>query len=212
MVPIFPLPNTVVFPGMQVPLHVFEARYKRLVKLCLEEDEPRFAIALARDREVIRDGRVPFYPIGTFVRIVELAENPDGTYALLGYGEERCRLEPASEELVPEPDGSVRPLYLAEEAPWTLERGDPNLERLAAWDALEAFRLYAKTFFAFDALSKIDEALPEDLVLQASFICANIRVPSDSRQVLLEAPTLSARFRLAQKLMYERLAAHTPQG
>ena len=48
--------------------------------------------------------------------------------------------------------------------------------------------------------------------MQASFVCANIRVPSDSRQVLLEAPSLSARFRLAQKLIYERLAAHTPRG
>jgi Lon protease-like protein len=210
MLPIFPLPSTVVFPGMRVPLYIFEARYRRLVKLCLEQEEPRFVIALARRDGVIREGRTPFYPVGTFVRILQLGENPDGSYALLGYGQERCRLGVAAEEPVSEADGSRRALYFTEDDALPLERGDLNLERVAAWDALEVFREYAKTFFAFDALRQMDEALPEDLVFQASFICANIRVTVDSRQVLLEAPSLTERFQLAQKLMRERLAAHRP--
>ena len=217
MVPIFPLPSTVVFPGMRVPLYVFEARYKRLVRYCLEQDAPRFVMVLAR-----RDGSggpersgLPFYEVGTFIHILELAENPDHTYTLLGYGQERCRLEIADEESVPEPDGGLQPLYFSSPQAWGLVRGDPNLEQIAAWDALEVFRDYARTFYAFDALRQIEDAMPDDLVYQASFICANIRVPVDARQVLLEAPSLTERFGLAQGLMRERLAAHggvRPQG
>ena len=116
----------------------------------------------------------------------------------------------AAEEEVMEQDGTLRRLFFTDEGEWPLSRGDPNLEQVTAWDATEVFRDYAKTFFAFDALRHIDEALPDDLVYQASFICANIRVPVDSRQVLLEAPSLTGRFELAQKLMRERLAAHKP--
>jgi uncharacterized protein len=91
-----------------------------------------------------------------------------------------------------------------------VERGDPNLERVAAWDALEAFRRYARTFFAFDAERQIDENVPDDVLYQASFICANLRLDGDERQALLEAPTLVDRFRLAERLIEERIAAHAP--
>lgn len=210
MVPIFPLPSTVVFPGMRVPLYVFEARYKRLVRFCLELEEPIFAIALSHPDGVIRDGEAPFFKTGSFVRIIELAESPDGSYTLLGYGEGRCRIRVSEREEVADADGSARTLYYSHEEAWPLVRGDPNLERVAAWDALDAFREYAKTFFAFDALRQIEEAMPDDPIYQASFICANLRVPVESRQVLLEAPSLTARLQLAQKLMLERLQAHRP--
>lgn len=193
---------------MTVPLYVFEERYKRLVKLCIEQETRKFVITLSKDESVIRDGQPPFHNVGTFVHILQVAENPDGTYNLLGHGQGRCEIAVVDQEEVKDTDGSLRPLYLTEDSPYSLERGDPNLERVAAWDALDTFRDYAKMFFAFDALKQIEQVLPEDLMYQASFICANIRVPVDSRQVLLEAPSLTGRFQLAQKLMKERLSAH----
>jgi uncharacterized protein len=202
--PLFPLPGTVVFPGMTVPLYIFEERYKKLVSVCLSQERPRFVITLAKADEVIRDEETPFYRVGTVVHILQVSQNPDGTYNLLGHGQERCLVE------VTELDGSSRPLFFSEDNDLALKRDDPNEERLAAWDALETFQKYAKQFFAFQAAQQIEEVMPEDLVYQASFICANIRVPSDSRQVLLEAPSLIARFQLAQKLMLERMAAHEP--
>ena len=107
-------------------------------------------------------------------------------------------------------DGSSRPLYLSDLDEFPLERSDPNLERVAAWDALDAFRNYARTFFAGDSVKQIEEIIPEDLVFQASFICANVRVPIRERQELLKAKSLSDRFALAQKMMLERVAAHKP--
>lgn len=209
-VPIFPLPNTVVFPGMTVPLYVFEERYKLLVKLCLEATVPRFIIALSKPKDVIREGDYPFHAVGSVINVLQASENPDGTFNLLGHGQERCRIAVLEERQVAERDGSSRPLYLAEAIPYPLERGDPNLEMVAAWDAIDTFREYAKVFFAFDALKQIEQVMPDEPLYQASFICANIRIPSDARQKLLEAPSLSARFQLAERLMKERLDAHSP--
>lgn len=206
--PIFPL-DVVAFPGMTVPLYVFEGRYRRLVRVAVASDEPRFVIALGTPRR-LEDDAPPMHAIGTVMRIVRLEERSDGTFELLAHAQERVTVHAELSEQVPEPDGSVRPLYATRYDPLPLQRGDPNEERVAAWDALDAFRRYAATVFAFDAQGQIDANMPEDPLFQASLICANLRVPSASRQVLLEAPSLVARFRLAQKLIDERLAAHAP--
>ncbi len=204
LIPLFPL-NVVVFPGMAVPLFVFEARYKRLVKISLEAEPERFAIVLA-------GGEPPpaVKAVGTFVDILRASMNPDGSYQLLVHGQERCRIDVAHEELVPDVDGSSRPLLHSRSIEWPLTRGDPNEERLLAWDAIDTFRRYARDYFAFEAREKIDSALPDDPVYQASFICANIRVSLENRQRLLEAESLSDRLRLVRTLMVEGMSAHDP--
>lgn len=198
--PLFPLPETVVFPGMTLPLHILEERYKAMVRDLLEEGRHRFVMVLQRPSARISDHVASAYGVGSYVDIVSLGENPDGTYNLLVHGQERCHVKDI--------DAVSHPYLSVPDHPYPLRRSDPNLEQIAAWDALDTFRAYAKKVFAFDALSQIEEALPHDPVHQASFICANIRVPAASRQVLLEAPSLVERFGLAQKLMQERLQAY----
>ncbi len=204
--PLFPLPETVVFPGMTIPLYVFEERYKRLVRICKESEDPRFVIALVRPPGQVSDGSPPaHYPVGTFMKILSIEENPDGTFFLLAHGRERCRIEVCRGEEIPDLDGHRRPLYHIADCPEPIGRDDPNQERVAAWDALETFRVYAERFFPSHAKRQIEDALPEDLLYQASFICANVRLPAESRQVLLEAETLGRRFHLVRQLMLERL-------
>jgi ATP-dependent Lon protease len=207
--PIFPLPNTVVFPGMTVPLYVFEARYRHLVSYCLEQERPRFIIALNK-KDTLLGETLPFYSVGSVVQVVHVSQNLDGTYQLLGHGQERCKIEISSQEDVTEADGSTRPLFFSDNLPWSLERHDPNHERITAWDTLETFRNYANIFFTPQILKQLEGNIPDDLIFQASFICANIRIPSDLRQILLEAPSLLKRFQLSQDMMQERLKAHQP--
>ena len=214
--PLFPLPETVVFPGMTLPLYIFEERYKRMVKDCVENNQQRLVIVLAKNvsatsriGDSLDEVILPVtYDVGTYVDILSVSENPDGTYNILTHGQERCRIELADQLAVTEADGSTSFLYYSEDNPEALERDDPNVERVSAWDTLETFRTYAQTFFAFDALKQIEEALPDDLLYQASFICANLRVPAPERQEMLETPSLVARFESAQQLMQERLEAH----
>lgn len=207
----FPL-DVVAFPGMTVPLHVFEARYKRLVQWVLEADAKRFVIVLTRSGDGIGDGVPPMHRIGTAMDVLQLTEHPDGTFELLAHGQERVAVQVVRSEDVAERDGSTKPLYFSQYREAPLMRDDPNEELVAAWDTLDTFRRYARSVYAVDAQEQIDANLPDDLLYQASFVCANVRVPSASRQVLLEAPSLVVRFQLAQKLMEERIAASTAGG
>jgi uncharacterized protein len=203
--PIFPL-DLVVFPGQSVPLYVFEMRYRRLIEAALALPEPYFLIARAQGGTEAGSMALS----GTIVRIVELAQRPDGTYLLTAHGGERARIHVTRRLDVAEADGSERPLFFADAEAWPLERLDPNLERIAAWDALDAFRRYAAAFLPAEGSGDFDDWIPDDLLHQASFVCANLRLEGPLRQQLLDAPSLLERFRLAQRLIEERLAAHAP--
>lgn len=205
--PLFPLPGLVVFPGMTLPLYIFEPRYRKMVKTCVETDQRRIVIAMALPKGELGDtpDQLNTTRFGTFVDILSVMENADGTSHILAHGQGRCRVELSRSEAVEAPDGSVGHLYYCENLPDPLGRSDPNLEQVAAWDALEVFRAYAKAFFADDAQRQLEEALPDDLLFQASFICANLRVEAGARQALLESPTLLERFTAAQRLMAEQL-------
>jgi ATP-dependent Lon protease len=78
---------------------------------------------------------------------------------------------------------------------------------VAAWDALEAFERYGDAFFAAQAREQAASAMPDDPLYQASFVCANLRLPSEGAQRLLEAPSLTERFRAAREAIDARLAA-----
>lgn len=201
----FPL-SIVVFPGMTVPLHVYEERYKRLVRHANSLDQPRFVIAPPPADVLEDDGSTRPGEVGTIVEVLDASENVDGTYRVLGHGRERCRLRDVREESVSEPGSGERPLWFATVEPWPLERGDPNEERLAAWDALEAFERYGDRYFAAQARAQATEALPGDPLYQASFVCANLRLPTEQAQRLLEAGSLVERFRAAREAIDLRLA------
>ena len=192
---------------MTLPLFIFEERYRKMIRDCVESNQRRVALVLAGPEAQISD--VPelqgIAAVGSFVDILSVMENADGTFNVLTHGQERCRIELGPSENVTAPDGSVSQLHYTEDLPYPLGRDDPNQERLAAWDALEVFRDYARTFFAEGAQAQIEEALPDDLLFQASFICANLRLSASVRQELLEAPSLIARFGVAQRRMEEQL-------
>lgn len=204
--PLFPL-GVVVFPGMTVPLHVFEERYKRLVRevLAQEEEPKRFIIVYEPASRAIRDTAVSVSRYGTLVHVLAAEENHDGTFDLLVHGQERCAVEVDRVVEIAEPTGMTRPLAYSLERPAPLDRDDPNDEAIAAWDAVDTFRTYAGRRFQGRAGKEIDKHLPEDPFYQASFIAANMVVPGEAKQSLLEAGSLKERFDLARTMMLERM-------
>ena len=199
---------------MTLPLFIFEARYRKMIRDCVEENQRRIALVLAGPEAQISD--VPelqgIAEVGSFVDILSVMENADGTFNVLTHGQERCYIRFSHSEDVTAPDGSTDQLHYTEDLPYPLERDDPNRERLAAWDALEVFQRYAQAFFAEGAQAQLEEALPEDLLFQASFICANLRLPAQARQELLEVPSLVGRFGAAQRRMEEQLRGYSPMS
>jgi Lon protease-like protein len=81
---LFPL-NAVLFPGTSLNLHVFEARYKQMVRECLDANEG-FGVVLIRDGSETGDANVEPHDVGTVARIAEVTQLPFGRYYLSTIG------------------------------------------------------------------------------------------------------------------------------
>jgi Lon protease-like protein len=82
-IPIFPLPDVVLFPHTLLPLHIFEPRYREMVRDCLAGDK-RLAMALLRPGwENDYYGRPAIYPIAGSGEIIQHEELPDGRFNIL---------------------------------------------------------------------------------------------------------------------------------
>ncbi len=89
ILPMFPL-GSVLVPSMVLPLHVFEERYRRLVRDCLD-GTPEFGVVLISRGSEVGGGDVRT-DVGTVARMVEAAELPDGRFALHCVGTRRIRI------------------------------------------------------------------------------------------------------------------------
>jgi Lon protease-like protein len=87
--PLFPL-NLVLFPGMRLPLHIFEERYKLMIGTCMVTDQI-FGVSLIQSGEEV-GGPADVFSIGTTARIVQLERLPEGRMNLVAVGMERFRL------------------------------------------------------------------------------------------------------------------------
>jgi Lon protease-like protein len=86
---LFPL-RVVLFPGMQLPLHIFEPRYQRMIDLCLRESQP-FGVALLRTGAEVGGPADP-HPIGTYALISRVERLPGGRMNIEAVGQERFRI------------------------------------------------------------------------------------------------------------------------
>ena len=114
-VPVFPLPNVVLFPHAVVPLHVFELRYRTMVRDALA-GERLIALALLEPGwESEYHGSPAFHDLGCLARFEEAEWLPDGCYDLKLLGLSRVRLGTPVREF---PYRAVR-VELLPEAPYT---------------------------------------------------------------------------------------------
>jgi Lon protease-like protein len=89
VVPMFPL-GTVLFPYALLPLHVFEPRYRIMMRHVLDGDREFGVVLIERGNEV--GGGDTRFDVGTVARIVQIAEMPDGRYAISTVGLRRIRV------------------------------------------------------------------------------------------------------------------------
>jgi hypothetical protein len=89
---LFPLPNVVLFPGVPLPLHIFEARYRAMVADALEGDRLIGMVLLKPGFEADYEGRPPIFPVGCRGVIVHSAKLDDGRYNIVLNGLERVRV------------------------------------------------------------------------------------------------------------------------
>jgi Lon protease-like protein len=87
--PLFPL-NTVLFPGQVLPLHIFEDRYRLMIRQCLAQDMP-FGVVLIKRGQEVGDDAEP-YMVGTVARIIESTHLNNGSMNIVTVGVERFRI------------------------------------------------------------------------------------------------------------------------
>jgi uncharacterized protein len=91
-IPIFPLPNVVLFPNVFLPLHIFEPRYRAMVKDALASDRIIGMVLLRPGFEANYAGRPPVYPIGCAGLITHSEPLPDGRFNIVLRGLEKFRM------------------------------------------------------------------------------------------------------------------------
>ena len=82
-IPIFPLPDVMLFPNVSRPLHIFEPRYRAMVADALKGDRIIGMVLLRPGYEADYEGRPPVYPIGCAGVITDVEQLPDGRYAIV---------------------------------------------------------------------------------------------------------------------------------
>jgi Lon protease-like protein len=91
-IPVFPLPNVVLFPTVSLPLHIFEPRYREMVSDALEGDRIIGMALLRPGWEGSYDARPPIYPVGCAGLITHAERLPDGRYNIVLRGLEKFRV------------------------------------------------------------------------------------------------------------------------
>ncbi|PKB14800.1 hypothetical protein B0I00_2402 [Novosphingobium kunmingense] len=181
---IFPLPGAILFPGLQLPLHIFEPRYRAMIK-----------DALARDRRIgmIQPQRpvegAPLFEVGCLGRIGEVEALEDGRFNIVLEGESRFRI--LRELDAATPFRQIEGELIAEDEDAALS----PVER--AGFEREAHRFADAQGYSvdWDAVTRLDDRSLIDGVSQiAPFDAA-------AKQALLEAPDLATRCELLIQLM-----------
>ena len=193
-VPLFPLPGAILFPRSQLPLHIFEPRYREMVRDAIEGAG---RIAMIQPHRLDDDNQAPLYAVGCVGELVGVEELDDGRFNIVLLGSNRFRI--ANEVTIDAPyrcaevdisvfdDGDPPPLAMVQRA---------EVER-------EARRLGDAMGLAVDweAVARLDDEMLVNAIAQVA--------PFDigAKQALLEQPTLEARSDLLVQLMQFHRAA-----
>ncbi len=183
--PLFPL-NVVLFPGMVLPLHIFESRYRQMIAECRRQNKP-FGIVLARPESLPLQEEP--YSVGTMAEIRDLHKLADGRYILMAFGTRRFRIL-SQHRLKPYLCG------LVEAYGDVFEPADTLLD--PAKQAGSLFKTYLDMLLeaANEPEKDIHASVPDDPEELSHFIAYFLEVPNEQKQRFLELT--SARQRLQE--------------
>jgi Lon protease-like protein len=188
-IPLFEL-GVVLFPHMPLQLHVFEERYRAMLRHC-DEQGTSFGVVAIREGVEVGGGALA-YEAGTLAQIRQLDRLDDGRATLLVTGASRFRVIRRT-DTHPFPAGEVE--YL-EDNPGD----DAETQRLAA-EVRESFQRYAATMQQLASQDPSVEELPDDPELLGYLAAAALQVEIPHKQRMLEADSAAERLRICLALL-----------
>jgi len=197
VIPIFPL-GTVLVPGLVLPLHIFEPRYRQLVAdlQALPVDDRGFGVVAIREGwEVGEDGVRALFEVGTLALVRELSPYPDGRFDLVANGDARFRVVRLVDTGTP---------YLTAEVEWLDEPDGARPEETsllghAVGRRFDAYRAAVAHAGAVEAAQMLE--LPDDPRILSYLVAVAMVLDLTDRQLLLEAPTTTERLRIEVALL-----------
>jgi uncharacterized protein len=186
-IPIFPLPNVVLFPNVFLPLHIFEPRYREMVADALEGDRIIGMVLLRPGWEEDYDGRPPVYPIGCAGLITHAERLPDGRYNIVLRGLEKFRV------LAEDASRSYRVAQVDTVSELPVERELIRGER----QRLEALLVPGREGIGGD--SRVPASMPDEDLVNA--LAQYLQLEPVEKQALLERDGLLARCRSLIELL-----------
>ena len=197
----FPL-NTVLYPGVTLPLHVFEDRYRALVQHLLAIADPAErlfgTVAIREGYEVGPHGTQSLYRVGVRMQLNEVESNPDGSYEIVATGRDRFVLG-ALETTGEFASGAIT------ESPDEADEGTSVLHDRAR----TTFTAYQAAVSGLQGarFTGVPDHLPRDPGFLSWTLAALAPLPMAERQALLEADSPRARLELVTQLLRDELRA-----
>lgn len=199
--PILPL-NTVLFPGVTMPLHVFEDRYRALVHhlLTISDKTMRLfgIVAIREGYEVGAHGVQSVHRVGCVAQMTSVEPYADGRFDIEVVGRKRMRL-----------DGlDTSGTYLVGDVVTVGEQPDTSPESLAeAARAMETFLAYREQLSEMRGGDVLDGDLPRDPEYLSYSLAATCLLTLQERQALLEASTARDRLVMLRHSLREEMRA-----
>jgi uncharacterized protein len=195
--PLFPL-GTVLFPGLLLPLHIFEERYRQLVRDLQDGPEPRRfgVITIRQGRETGVDGIQGLYEIGCTATLRQVKELQDGRYDIVTVGTDRFRLA-GLDDSKPYLQGQVDLL--------PDQIGEPAGAGQAARVVRDAFRAYLSALGERGVTQISAPELPDDPLTLSYLVGASMIIDLSDRQTLLAEPDALHRLAAERALLSREL-------
>src|SRR4051812_40429816 len=193
-VPIFPLPGAILFPRSQLPLHIFEPRYRDMVRDAIDGAG---RIAMVQPHRLDDDNQAPLYAVGCLGELVGVEELDEGRYNIVLLGSNRFRMIKEAEVDAPYRCADVDIEAFNDDEPPPLaiiQRAEVEREARKLGDALGLAVDWA-------AVARLDDELLVNAIAQVA--------PFDvgAKQALLEQGSLDGRADLLVQLMqFHRMA------
>ncbi len=180
VIPVFPLPNVVLFPQVQLPLHIFESRYREMVRDIAGTAQPLMGMVLLRGEwQEQYEGDPPIFPIGCVGKMVKTVPLPDGRFNILLQGLREYRVQEEFHDKN----------YRQARVEWLPEKTDP----LASGRREELGRLLEDYLQKKEAVQKLLTDPGIDDTLFINFFAFQLEFLPIEKQSLLNASTLGER-------------------
>jgi Lon protease-like protein len=198
MLPLFPL-GAVLYPGMLLPLHIFEERYRQLIRDLLDGTEGRRfgVIAIRKGRETGIDGVHSLYEVGCTAALRRVDRHDDGRFDIVAVGTQRFRLLRLDQ---------TRPYLQGEVELLTEEPTDPAAAEPAVRVIQAAFREYLDALTEWGGATVRLEELPDEPELLSFIVAAAMVIDLPEHQAMLAEPDTLRRMAMQRALLSRETA------